>query len=261
MIASDPLELQRLRWARWNDHLSLGDRLDELSGRSPSVINADVSCRILISPSDPDTQLIRFDKEFWSWWEGERRDPATGVATEWGRIGTPTADAAIRTPTMPQQDPDRYLSLYRNGALEIGLSRDAAYESREGTKVFRMSMIIGRYWSGLDLYADVIHRCELAGPFQIRVALLGTKEAQLGGFADGWAEPFEFMSPDFVGCPEENLLYTSNLDDWPNSDDRKLCVIDLGGWLDDAWCIKERRCIARTGNQAGELLLKGYYWG
>jgi hypothetical protein len=261
MMASDPRELQRLRWARWNDHLSLGDRLVESSGRSPSVIDSNVSCRMLVSPSDIDTDLIRFDKDFWNWWEAERRDPVTGAVADWGRVGTPTAEAAIRTPTMPQRDPDRYLALYRNGALEIGLLRDGTYESREGIKIFRMNMILGRYWGGLELYRDVIERYELPGPFQIRVALLGTKDAQLGGFAEGWAEPFDFMSPDFAGCPEEHLLYTSYLDAWPSSDELSGFVISLGGWLDDAWCIKERRCIARVGDHAGELHLKGYYWG
>lgn len=255
------IELQRIRWERWNSRRSLTEPLDASSSRPPAVIDGESACRIVITPSDPDVQVLKLDEDFWSWFEEERPDPATGGVADWGRYSTPTAAAAIRTSEMPGHDSDRYLALHRNGALEIGLLRDGAYESREGVKVFRMNMILGRYWSGLELYTNVLERYDIAGPFQIRVALLATKGAQLGGFAEGWREPFDFMSPDFVGCPDEQLLYTLELESWPDSDGRKAHVVELGAWLDDAWCMKNRRCIANRGDQAGEFQLKGYYWG
>lgn len=251
---------QRARWHAWRAELSLSDPFESFGARRPSGIESDIHCRVLFTPSDPARHFIRFDEEFWGWWKEEQKDPYLGSDTWWGPITIPSSKAAFRMPTHHTSGSDRYLALYRNGCLEIGLADDAAW-SHDGTLTFRMTTILGRYWSGLVEYTRIIERFDLSGPFEIALALVNTQGAQLGQFAEGWIEPFGRGHRELAPCSDAHLLYLREFNKWPPHEETEQLVRDVGGWLDDSWGVSQRRCVAHHGEQSGKLQLKGHYWG
>lgn len=255
-------EEQRARWRRWTESQELTDTsVENFATVRPLAIDKPARVRMVFVPGDPEVSFVRFDPGFWSWWKPERRDPVTNGPTRWGGIATPSSNVAIKTPYGLSTLPYTYTGLHRSGVLEIGLLKDAGWKTREGTDAFRMNMIVGRFMAAVSLFADVVERYQLKGPFLILVALRDTLGSILGGFAEGWAEP-DSLDYESASCAEPNLLYRREIGSWPTTAEATTDLgIDLAGWLDDCWGVEQRRFIARRGDKAGQMDLKGYYWG
>lgn len=211
---------------------------------------ADLAARVLLLPADPEGHVIEFDEEFWSWWETSRPGPVHETSVEWGTTCSATTHAAIRF-SRSNHGWDPYLALHRCGTLEAGIGRGAAAERGE-TRVFRLVPLLGRIWSALEFYGDVVTRYEPEGPWQAVVGLRRTKGSFLSGLATGWADPLNGMF-DPTPCADEHVLLTREIPQWPSDDGVRDLAMTLGGWIENAWGYKERRFLAREGPHAGEF--------
>jgi hypothetical protein len=225
------------------DGLNPGERCG-LARRFPEP-----STRIVILPADPFRSELEFNADLWEWWAEEREAPFGGPV-RWN-TSLPTADAAVRV----QGYGDKWeacLALHRYGGIE--LVSDDFYSSRDGGHTLRLVRTVALLWIALDAQSWVLQHLEVDGPWQVLVALHGTKGALLGNVAAGWMEPHDFMAHDPPRCPDPNVVLIRELDVYPTEPDTiRDLAIDLGGRIEDAWGMKERRFLARTGEGAGDF--------
>ena len=192
------IDAQRARWLRYRTDQALRlDAGDEFArgglGRHPD--NLDV--RLLFLPADPDGDVISLDREVLAWLKGPRQSPYGGSYPQWGPQERGTNGALV---VYDQYREDagwkRYLALHRYGGIEVGVAH-LAYGVSE-VRAFPLRPIVGLAWTAAALFAEVADRWQLQGPVEITVALRNTRQATLGGFAEGWAEPGR--DRDFAKC-------------------------------------------------------------
>lgn len=227
------MDAHREQWRCLRKELHLVDPTEEgFACGGPTRFLDAPSVRMLVLPSGTDATHIEFDPDFWAWWLPERPDPASGHPTQWGNQGRPTASAALKGVSRGDQENRRYLALCRNGALDMGLGSDGMYATNE-FKVFRLIVIIGRAWSALDLYREAVEHFAIQGPWELTLALAKTEGATIGHFANGWAEPGNWLySPP--RCAEPGLLLRRELSCMPDTAGLQSLVFSLGAWLEDA---------------------------
>jgi hypothetical protein len=141
----------------------------------------------------------------------------------------------------------RYLALHRHGGIEVGVGR-LAYEVSE-VRVFPLRLIVGLAWTAAALYAEVVDRWQLQGPVEFTVALRNTRQATLGGFAEGWAEPGRGLW-DFAKCLDDHLLLRREADGVP---DPQSLALDLGDRVEQAFGTVNRRHLAHRGEHEGRF--------
>lgn len=255
-----PLDLQRERWRRARETFGLADPGSEefATGGIPRLAG-DIGVRLLILPSDPEACLIEFDQELWDWWLKDRPDPSDGQPTLWGDQHRPTAHAAVRFRGYGRESWMRYIALHRHGGLEVGLGRDGVYQGGD-RRVFRLLQIVGRAWSTLDLYREVIERFGVEGPWELSLALQGTAGAYLGDLATGWLEPGQDALHEPRRCVEPGLLLLREITDWPDTGGARHVAFSLGGQIEDAWGSRYRRFIAHDGGLGGQFDTEHYRW-
>ncbi len=263
MTSQDPdtLDRQRRWWHRARVPLRLvdPDADDFASGGLASRVSQP-SVRLLLLPADPEAWLLDFDSTFWGWWSQDSDDPTTGQPTRWGYENLPTASAALRAVVVEESHLARYVALYRNGALEFELGEDGTYSFRDGSlRVFNLIIIVGRVRAALHLWTGIRARLGLQGPAELSLALRDTGKAALGGFAEGYVEPRPGMQVRC--CPSQHLFIRRELWEWPENDERQLALtFSIGGWLQDAWGIEERRFLAPYGPLQGQFDRSHYRW-
>jgi hypothetical protein len=217
--------------------------------------------RFLILPGDPEAFVLEFDEELTGWWLADRDNPFEGGGqTSWGTEEVPTASAIIRFYRASSEKWiwSDYLALHRSGALEFGLDRFGSGTGRrqfeEGElRVFFLNSIVGRIWWALALYAEVMERYRVTGPWEIGIALRDTAGSVLGDVAAGWMEPGESWRGQPPACPYPNVLLLRELSDWPTGEDIRALVFSLGGVIEDAWGVHDRRFLARVEPGIGEF--------
>jgi hypothetical protein len=255
---ADQLEVLRTRWRKGRERLRL------LNPESPDFgtgglgrLTREVAVRALILPPDPEAVVVRFDQEFWGWFESDRPNPFGGT-TNWGNHTSPTAEAGARY-ERHTDDPwrwDRYLAVHRHGGLECGMGREVVRVwqlEQEGpvVRVFRLVPIVGRLWCLFDLYAEVAERYTLTGPWEASLALRRTAGSIFGNVGAGWAEPPDAWPDEPSRCPDPNVLIRREIAEWPDRDGRRDLAFALGEALEDAWGVRQRRFLARVGDEAG----------
>lgn len=245
-------EIYRIR-QRWRDQLSaLGvpDPLRPEEGATPAGLARrldDVSARIVILPADPRSTPVEFDDDFWEWWNEDWAAPF-GKPLMWHST-IPTVNAAVRL----RSSGDRwttYMAIHRHGGIEVGT--DGTYTLRD-QRCFHLIHTVGLLWLALGRQAEVLRHIDLPGPWLIVLAMRGTGGAFLGGFGEGWAEPFN-MAAGATTCWEPNVIIREEMDLWPTEPDEfRELAFQLGGRIEDAWGSSRRRFLDYHGDLKGEF--------
>jgi hypothetical protein len=247
-------ELLRARWRRFRDRQRLADpeAVDlGLGGLGRHVPN--LSVRFLVLPADPEATVISFDDDFWQWWGEERPNPFHGRPADWGNYRTPTAEAAVRHDQLADDrwSWDTYLALHRSGTLEFGLGGGGARHHRD-EHVFFLIAIVGHIWVALSHSTASLERFGIGGPWELTVALRGTRGAQLGDLADGWAGPFDLRGRHLPKNPHPHLLHVREVFEWPkDADGLRSLVFHFGDVVEDSWGRPERRYLSNTEPRRG----------
>lgn len=253
---SDALEEQRRIWRRVRQQLGLASVDDDrfaLRG-SPPVAES-IAGRLLILPRDPSGTAIEFDEDFWEFFPNPCPDPVTGGRTDFGDAKRSLANCAV----LYEQDwadsaaPWRsYLALYRSGALD--LTFPASFARGDAPRVFHEIGIVAWTWSAFARYSRIVETYEIAGPFEVTLALRNTQGAAIGGFGEGWLDPFRdpFRTEGLPRCIEPHVLLRLELDPWPDGVESEE-AFRLGGWIENAWGQSSRRFLARLGEFAGQF--------
>jgi len=132
----------------------------------------------------------------------------------------------------------------------MGLDGSRRWKERT---VFWLGQISVRSWVGIARFAGVVERFDLAGPFEVSLALPNTEGALLGSFAEGWAEPgsIEYSTDP---CPEKHVLIGRELDEWPKAPDGwRALAFGLAAQIEDAWGEPVRRFLAYRGECQGDF--------
>lgn len=252
MTDLEMLDRVRLRWRDHHVRLGLpGDDPGQEGAVEPAGLGrrvADLSTRIVILPADPTARLLEFDDELWRWWGEDRPAPFGASPIQWAE-GIPTVDAAVRV--RPGRDTwETFLALHRHGGVELGTAD--TYDVRE-QRYFRLIRTVGLLWLALDVQALVLRHVEVAGPWEVTLALHGTRDAHLGNVGKGWREPGDF-SWDAPPCHEPNVVIREELSQWPEEPDHlREVAYRLGGRIEDAWGMRQRRFLDRQGEHEGEF--------
>ncbi|HVV12474.1 hypothetical protein [Amycolatopsis sp.] len=253
------VELVRSRWRRTLDHHALDSvgREDFATGGLAGRLR-DPSVQVLLIPADPEAGVVDFDADLWSWLEAQQTVEIDGCAIRLGgNQKWPTAHAATVVNGYGRQEPwNSYLGVYRSGALELGLGTRGGWErkNREGEniRVFHLISTITYAWALLKFSAMLCERVPIGGPWQLTVAVRRTNGAVLGNLGEGWAEPHEFGN--YVGaCVDQHLLWHMELRDVPGPGEQESLALKIGGRLEDAWGVTQRRYLGHRGELEGRL--------
>lgn len=83
--------------------------------------------------------------------------------------------------------------------------------------MFFLTTIVGRVWVALALFAEVLERLAIQGPWELTLAMRDTNRAVLGNVAAGWEEPERaFPRDELPRCPDPNLLIVREVYEWPD---------------------------------------------
>lgn len=251
MTASDARNAVRDRWVEQHRRLGFPDpprRVDiEPAGLARRL--EDLSTRIVILPADPCLARLEFDDEMWEWWSEQRFAPF-GAPLHWNK-GVPTVDAAANVRARGHEW-ETYLAVHRHGGVEVGTSD--AYGSPDD-RYFRLIHTVGLLWMASEMQSEVLKHVAAEGPWQITLALHRTQGALLGDLAEGWEEP----RPGATfrpRCPEPHVVVREELDEWPaqdGTDEIRELAFRLGGRIEDAWGVKQRRFVANRGDLEGQF--------
>ena len=260
------IDFYRRRWERARTPLRLLDPGDELfsQGGLGSQVR-DLALRVLVLPADPEAGPVELDSDCRDWWLADREDPFGTTSTRFGSSHRSTSSAIVQFDEDYDRDSrrpwQRFMALHRSAALEAGFGRDVAFE-RSRQRYFFLIDIVGRVWSVLARYSEVVERHGCAGPFEVTVALRRTLGALLGDLGEGWRDPLrDFGGPAFR-CLEPNLLLRYECDTWPDGPQAiQEAAFSVGARIEDAWGTKERRYLATTGERNGTFDTSRYRAG
>ena len=199
------IDCYRRRWEKARAPLRSLDPEDEqfATGRLGKQV-LDLALRVMIFPGDPAVGTIEFDSGYWEWWQTPRLDPFRDGQTNFGSTHRPSSVAAVQFDEgydrQGRSSWRRFIALHRSGAMEAGFGGDVASEDGE-RRVFELIAMVGRIWSLLARYSDVVARYGCAGPFEVSIALLGTSDAPLGNVGAGWADAIRSFLRSGVSLP------------------------------------------------------------
>ena len=251
----------RDRWRRSRDELGLTHPdAENFAAAGLAQFVEERSARLVILPSDPERSDISFTGDFWKWWETNQPDPVSGSVAQWGSRNRTCSFAALNVDEQSRSEWRRYIALLRSGALEMTLGAEGAFDlENPHRRLFRLTIIVGRVWAALSLYGAVVERYDLTGPWQVGLALLRTEGALLSGFGRDWREPDGVVGP-FGDCFERNVWISREISAWPSEGGIKDMAFDLGGRIEDAWGVRERRFLFGRGERTGEFDPANYRW-
>lgn len=250
-------EILRGRWNEFREPLRLTDPASEGFGTGGlAQFVTDPGVRLLVVPPDPAASLVHLDSGFWTWWSEERQNPFLGAQrTIWGTQTTPTSDAAVTFNRRgdAKWDWESFLALHRNAALEVVLGgygvRSWTAETDVSERAFWLTEIVGRTWVALELYAEVIERFEVEGPWELTLAMLNTLNAQLGNVATGWRDIDGRWPSERPRCPEPNVFLRREIEIWPDAPGRQDLAFALGSQIEDSWGMTSRRFLIHPDHE------------
>jgi hypothetical protein len=92
------------------------------------------------------------------------------------------------------------------------------------------------------------------GAHELVIALRDAQGAQLGSYADGWADPGSFWDEDIPTCAEAEPIIRLDVDEWPTDDDQaEQLLIRASSRISDTFNDEHRRFLVRSGPHAGTL--------
>jgi hypothetical protein len=249
-------ELRRARWRRVRAgcHLlgtddaafargGLAQRLDRPAARM-LLLTDDPE---LASPAVDEDQLRRLAEAAEEWGAAHR------IGSLWGSGKTATFDGACLFGSGGSSAApwSHYLCLRRDGGLDVGLGSEVVWTQDDVTE-FHLRAIVGRLWRALELHAELLQPQE-GGRGEVVLALLGVGDGVLGGFAEGWREPFSGFRNEAPRCREDNILYRVELPEPPAGDSARDLAYQLGSLVENAWGSVSRRFLVRGGQGDGEF--------
>jgi hypothetical protein len=255
------LEVLRERWRRYRNSLRLLDpEAEDFFSGGLVRFAPDVAVRLLILPPDPEAATVELDSKLGEWLKDDHPNPFGGPPTDWGRQTKPSAEAAVRfeSYTNEQWNWGRFLALHRHGGMECGMGEEVVGRWNQGedaseVKVFRLVPIVGRLWCALGLYSEAQEAYGITGPFEVSLAIRGTRGSVLGNLGAGWEEPSDAIALTPPTCPENHVLIRREVEMWPKDEGCHDLAISLGAAIEDAWGVEERRFLARIGDASGSF--------
>jgi len=248
-------ELRRARWVRHRKRLALHLPQDSGFCADPFGHEPGASVRMLVLPSDPDQEFLDFTPSLWQSLS-QLMDPVTGKSARWGHP-RPTSEAALLKSPQTGNSLSRYLAVYRNGAIEVGLGAEAFFES-QGRRCFRLVTIVGRLWAGLSTYSALqAGVLSISNPCQVVVGLRCTEGASLGQLNAGWDAHIDEYTPRCL-APAIGLAFT--VDCWGESVSIRELAFRIGGWLEDSFGSMERRFLNPSNPDEGSFAAATYGW-
>ena len=251
-------ELRRARWRRSLETEAIDriDREDFGQGGLGSRVE-DRYARLLLLPSDPDTECVEFDDKLWEWLQTHKSMALGDGEIQLGDRTAPTAHAAalITVGGWPEVW-QSYIAVHRSGAIDFELG------SRGGTtrtdsnggnaRHFFLVPIVARIWALIEL-ARGLAQADRSGPLLLTVALQNTKGALLDQLGNGWLPSWDPRNT-VGGCPEENLLWHIELDQMPeNQAMSQALALSVGDRIENSWGNRQKLYIDQTGGSKGEL--------
>lgn len=248
----EQVEAQRARWRHHRARLSLETPSDPdfATGGIPGIAEGPF-LRLLILPTDPERVAVDLDEDLSAWWVAEYDDPASQTRTQWGATKRLSHLGVCRGTQFRDDQWARYISLGRSLSLDMGLMSDATYYlPTYEAHVFRLVPAVARVWSTLHRYGAVLQQFgggKALGPWEVTLALRGTKGAMLGHVAKGWAEPGMGFRP--AQCPDEGLLMQLEVQDsWPDNGGIREIAYRLGLWMENSFGLDVRRWLVRVSD-------------
>ena len=156
----------------------------------------------------------------------------------------------------------RYLRISKGGYVEIGLteiggSGSALATELEGHSAYHLTYLVAAAANFLGLLHALHAEAGLVGGGDWLVALTKVEGAELGGFGDGWRDPF--VSGPAAHAParepaEPGILRVTPLPRLDlDKDEIREQAYALGDDIEAAWGGDERRYLSRVGARPGEL--------
>lgn len=243
----------RDRWRKWHRRLGVPAHSED-TDITPAGLGrrvSDLSTRIVVLPRDPRATRVEFNDEMWEWWNQLDSTPF-GASLIWHKQ-VPTVDAAASVRSR-KREWETYVAVHRHGRVEAGTSN--VYEIRE-KRCFRLTHTVGLLWTVLHAQSHVLRRIEASGPWQVTLVLHETGDALLGDLAEGWQSPGRGAT--FIpACREPHVVIREELDEWPDQEGTQVrdVAYRLGGRIEDAWGVRQRRFLASKGDLEGEADLR-----
>lgn len=243
------VDAQRERWLTYRGPTKLIHPVDgefALGGLGAFVEGLDI--RLLFLPTDPNADVVSLDRESLEWLKADRPSPYGGEPILWGHASRTTSSALLLyNQNGSGRGWDRYLALHRHGGCEFG-SASWVYDLR-GTRIFSLRHIVGVAFSTLALQVEAISRWQIEPPFELTLGLRNTRDASLGGFAEGWREPGQGLS-ELTACIEDHLLLRWELSANFVVED---VAFDVGDRVEQAFGTTHRRYLAGRGKYEGQF--------
>ncbi len=254
-------EQRRLRWKR---HLA-AEGVDDISrpdfarGGLGSRLDS-MLARMFLLPEDPDAECWEFDEAFWAQLEEHKSVDLGDRKINLGNDLIPTAHAATLTYRQGYDTPWlRYAAVHHGGTVEIGLGErrhhHAVGSDSEGPAYVDLVRIVGFTWALAEL-ARNLGSHKTTGPYLLTIALPDTRGALLAGLAEGYLHPRQF-NYGLRPCHDEHLLWNIELEDLPaNLDESQELAYRIGSRIENAWGLRQRTYLDRTGNCEGQLNIR-----
>jgi hypothetical protein len=169
----------------------------------------------------------------------------------WGHESGVTAWAATWSYSPRDYEWDTYLGLHRSGALDGGIGATATYGRGDG-RGFRLVAVVGRLLVAFEMYRSVIECFEIAGPFEVTLALLGTRGTYLGNVATGFRDQSDL---DWRSSPaaEDGYLSHWEVDNFAGEAEVRGVTKLLGQWIENCWGSVTPRFVARSGPHIDDI--------
>lgn len=247
-------ELIRARWRRYlrTEALDTAER-DDFARHGLANRVRDLAFRLLLLPYDPDQEVLDVEAASEHLENHKRMDLGNSTIG----FGTKVTPSAYATALIDRQGPnepwDRFVALYRNGAVELCLGdRGRQFAGEASTKSVQLIALASFSWATLELArgidADIRYQ-----PCLLTVALPNTTGAILNNLANGYREP-DSRYDDARRCLEDHLLWHIELDRLPaTKDETEALALNIAARIVRAWGVTTAWYLDQDGQFAGKL--------
>jgi hypothetical protein len=249
-------ELQRARWRRALSRAALDrDDREDFASRGLAARLGNVTTQIVLLPADPEADAIPLDETLAASLQTRRSIALDRITVALPGNPLPTAHALALADSYSETW-NSYLAIDRSGGIHFGLGDRGGWEGQDRggkpVRLINLTPAVARVWALLRIAAETYEGHGITGPFQLTVAVRGSKGALSATLAEGWAEPSDFQNS--IGpCPDEHLLWHIELDELPDHRGARDIAYRIGDRLEDAWGSRQRRYLAHRGDFVGEL--------